>query len=120
MASVATDMGFIVWGNDQTTYGPVEYPTLVASGKADSDTADTWVYAGKSGSWQKAGEIRELQMFFRSRASGNAGSSSANAVNGVDIRALRRVKILANMTDAQLERFAQFMVVEQVPQWAII
>jgi CRP/FNR family cyclic AMP-dependent transcriptional regulator len=119
MASVATDTDFIVWGIDQTAYGPVELPTLVSWVKDERVTADTWVYAGKYGSWQKASSVPELQMFFRSRPSAETGGS-ANAVNGVDIRALRRVKILANMTDAQLERFAQFMVVEQVPQWTVI
>ena len=39
---------------------------------------------------------------------------------GLDPRALRRIKILACMTDDQLERFSQFMEVEKVPQWAVI
>jgi CRP-like cAMP-binding protein len=39
---------------------------------------------------------------------------------GLDPRALRRIKILAGMTDGQLERFAQFVEVEKVPQWSVI
>ena len=39
---------------------------------------------------------------------------------GLDPRALRRIKILANMTDDQLDRFAQFVEVEKVPQWSVI
>jgi len=38
----------------------------------------------------------------------------------MDPRALRRVKILAGMSEEQLERFAQFMQVEKIPQWAVI
>ena len=54
MAASATEAGFIVWGIDQTAYGPVELPTLVAWVKDERVTADTWVYAAKNSSWQKA------------------------------------------------------------------
>jgi hypothetical protein len=118
MASVATSTDFIVWGIDQAAYGPIELPTLVTWVKDERVTADTWVYAGKTSSWQKAGQIPELQMFFRPKANGAAGS--VQTVTGIDPRALRRVKILANMTDDQLERFTHYMEAEQVPQWAEI
>jgi cAMP-binding proteins - catabolite gene activator and regulatory subunit of cAMP-dependent protein kinases len=119
MASSVTEAVFIVWGIDQIAYGPVELPTLVSWVKDERVTADTWVYAGKSGAWQKASSVPELQMFFRSK-SGADSNKSAHAVNGIDIRALRRVKILANMNDDQLEKFCQFMVVEDVPQFGVI
>ena len=108
---------FIVWGVDQTAYGPVELPTLVSWVKDERVTADTWVFAGKTESWQKAVEVPELQMFFRSR---NNGGAPARTVTGVDPRALQRVKILAGLNDAQLQRFAEFMEVEQIPQWTVI
>jgi CRP-like cAMP-binding protein len=84
--------------------------------KDDRVTADTWVFAAKESAWMKANEVPELQMFFRSKP----GANSEAAVRGVDTRALRRVKILAGMSDQQLERFAQFMEVEKVPQWSVI
>ena len=68
MAAVSTDTGYIVWGIDQTAYGPVELPTLVAWVKDERVTVDTWIYAAKNASWQKAPDVPELQMFFRSRA----------------------------------------------------
>jgi hypothetical protein len=108
---------FIVWGLDQTAYGPVELPTLVSWVKDERVTADTWVYANKTGSWQKAVEVPELAMFFRG-ASGNA--ANAAAVTGFDPRALQRVRILAGMNEGQLQRFAEFMQVEKVPQWTVI
>jgi hypothetical protein len=123
MASIATDTdtGFIVWGIDQTTYGPVELPALVAWIKDERVTADTWLFVGKNCAWQKASEVPELQMFFRPKsAPGASGVANLQSVRGVDIRALRRVKILANMTDEQLERFARYMEVEKVPQWSVI
>jgi hypothetical protein len=116
MASVAATTDFIVWGFDQTTYGPVELPTLVSWIKDERVTADTWLFVGKSASWKKASEVPELQMFFRKKSAG----SGAGAINGIDPRALRRIKILASMTDEQLQRFAEFMEVEEVPQWSVI
>ena len=113
MASAAST-DFIVWGIDQTAYGPVELPALVSWIKDERVTSDTWVFVGKSNSWQKASDIPELQLFFRKK-----GAASA-AVTGVDPRALRRVKILAGMSEEQLERFARFMEVEKVPQWSVI
>jgi hypothetical protein len=116
MASSA-DADFIVWGVDQTAYGPVELPTLVSWVKDERVTAETWVFAGKTAAWLKAEHVPELQMFFRSKR--NGGPVAVNPA-GVDPRALRRVKILGGMSDEQLERFARFMQVEKIPQWAVI
>jgi hypothetical protein len=121
MAAVSTEADFIVWGLDQSAYGPVELPTLVAWVKDERVTADTWIYAAKTSAWQKAAEVPELQMFFRAKGPGAAGSTTnLTTPRGIDPRALRRIKILASMTDEQLERFSQFMEVEKVPQWAVI
>ena len=120
MASAAST-DFIVWGIDQTAYGPVELPTLVSWVKDERVTADTWVFVGKTNSWHKAPEVPELQMFFRNgKSKSGAGAPAVAAVSGVDPRALRRVKILAGMSDEQLEKFAGFMEVIKVPQWSVI
>jgi hypothetical protein len=121
MAAIGTETDFVVWGIDKTAYGPVELPTLVAWVKDERVTAETWVYAAKTGSWQKAADIPELQMFFRQRAQGAPGSSAdLTSPTGLDPRALRRIKILANLTDDQLDRFAHFMEVQKVSQWSVI
>jgi hypothetical protein len=60
-------------------------------------------------------------MFFRPKAGGGASvGTSLQTVTGIDPRALRRIKILAGLTDEQLTRFAEFMEVEKVPQWSIV
>jgi hypothetical protein len=121
MAAVSIDAGFIVWGIDQTAYGPVELPTLVSWVKDERVTADTWIYAAQNGSWQKAADVPELQMFFRSKGKGTSpGAAAMTTPRGIDPRALRRIKILAGMTDDQLERFAGFVEAEKVPQWSVI
>ena len=96
MASVAANTDFTVWGIDQTAYGPVELPTLVSWVKDERVTAETWIFAGRTGSWQKAVEVPELQMFFRPKATAPAING---AVGRIDARALRRVKILAGKAD---------------------
>src|ERR1019366_660732 len=121
MAAISMDAGFIVWGIDQTAYGPVELPTLVSWVKDERVTADTWIYAAKNSAWQKAADVPELQMFFPSKAAeASTGVSTMASVRGIDPRALRRIKILASMTDGQLERFAEFVEVEKVPQWTVV
>jgi CRP-like cAMP-binding protein len=122
MASIATtDNEFIVWGVDQAAYGPVELPTLVAWVKDERVTADTWVFAGKISSWQKAADVPELQMFFNRKLRGaTSGTEALQSLRGLDPRALRRIKILACMTDEQLERFVQFLEIEKIPQWTTI
>jgi hypothetical protein len=121
MAAISTETGFIVWGIDQTAYGPVELPTLVSWVKDERVTADTWIYAAKNSSWQKASEVPELQIFFRSKQGGVADDLAAlTTPRGLDPRALRRIKILGCMTDEQLEHFAQFVEMEKVPQWSVI
>ena len=121
MAAIATETGFVVWGIDQTAYGPVELPALVSWVKDERVTADTWIYAAKNGSWQKASDVPELQMFFRAKSgAASEGAAAMTTPRGIDPRALRRVKILAGMTEDQLERFAQFVEAERVPQWSVI
>src|SRR5512133_3041105 len=115
MTASAGKNDFIVWGIDQTAYGPVEIPDLVSWVKDGRVFADTWVFVGRSASWQKAGELPELQMFFsRHRAPGHAEP----AANRVSPGALRRIKILATLTNEQLEKFAGFAVMEKGPQWS--
>jgi hypothetical protein len=121
MAGTASDISFIIWGIDLVPYGPVELPTLVSWVKDERVTADSWVYAAKTSSWQKAAELPELQMFFRRRGKlGVPAGGAAGSPRGLDVRALRRIKILGNMTDEQLERFAEFMEVEKIPQWSVV
>jgi len=121
MAAQSRENDFIVWGIDQTPYGPVELPTLVSWVKDERVTADTWIFAEKTGDWLKASTLPELQMFFRSKPRSNSnGNGVAVSPRGIETGHLRRIKILASMTDEQLERFAGFMEVEKVPQWAVV
>jgi hypothetical protein len=118
MASVSPDAAFIVWGIDQTPYGPVELPTLVSWVRDERITTDTWIFAARERSWQKAVDLPELKRIFQDLRGSAANSSST--LQGVDKGALRRIKILAAMSDEQLARFAQFIEVEKVPTGAVV
>ena len=125
MNLVGVESGFVVWGADHAPYGPVELPTLVNWVKDERVKADTWVYDEKTQSWQLASQVPELRMFFQPKAASAPTlfppTPSALSVSAeIKLGALRRVKILANLDDQQLQRFAQFMEVERVPQWTVI
>jgi hypothetical protein len=105
---------FFIWGIDDSPYGPVELPTLVNWIKDERVLADTWVFARRDSTWQRAAEIPELKMFF--------GKKFSRTVDGQAITPgiLRRIKILSELNDAQLSHLADFLEVQRVDQWATV
>jgi hypothetical protein len=105
---------FFIWGIDDSPYGPVELPTLVNWIKDERVLADTWVFARRDSTWQRAADIAELKMFF--------GKKFSRSVDGQTITPgiLRRIKILAELNDAQLSHLADFLEVNRVPQWTMV
>ena len=102
-------------------YGPVEFSILTSWIREERVTAQTWIFVGESGSWHKAADISELQMLFGSKDPSSEVPSGSPVpatplVQGIKPGMLRRVKILADMTDQQLGRFIQFMEVQKVRQ----
>jgi hypothetical protein len=119
-----TGAGFKIWAVDNVVYGPVELPVLVGWVKEERVTADTWIYSEAHDSWSKAAKLPELQLFFHKKASrGDIASTPAaatDAAGALKPGSLRRIKILADMLDEQLEALARFMTVRQVRQWTEI
>lgn len=105
---------FFIWGIDDSPYGPVELPTLVNWIKDERVLANTWVYARRDSSWQRAADITELKMFF--------GKKFARPVEGsaTSPGTLRRIKILADLNDAQLSHLSDFMELQRIPQWSTV
>lgn len=119
MTSDQSAPGYQIWAVDGVVYGPVELPTLVEWIKDERVVADTWIYQEEADSWQKASQIPDLQMFFRPRSTPSrleVGERS-QPLSGASAGCLRRVKVLADLNDQQLERFAQFMEIKGVRQW---
>jgi hypothetical protein len=102
---------YFIWGIDDSPYGPVELPTLVNWIKDERVLANTWVYSRRDSNWIRAADITELKMFF-----GKKFDRSADA-SGITPGALRRIKILADLNDAQLSHLSDFMELQRVPQW---
>lgn len=105
---------FFIWGIDDAPYGPVELPVLVNWIKDERVAADTWIFARNAGTWQRAGDIAEIRNCF---GQNSAPSSSANSRAGITPGSLRRIKILADMNDAQLAHLADFLEKQRIPQW---
>ncbi len=115
--------GFRIWAVDNVVYGPVELPMLVGWVKEERVTANTWVFSEKDDTWRKASQVSELKMFFQPKgaqpaAPAEAGVSDDTATFAKRPGSLRRVRIFADFSDAQLERFVQFMEVQRIKQWA--
>ena len=105
---------YFIWGIDDSPYGPVELPTLVNWIKDERVLANTWVYSRRDSKWQLAEDIAELKMFF--------GRKFDRSAEGPAITpgSLRRIKILADLNDAQLSHLSDFMEMQRVPQWSVV
>ncbi|HTR43972.1 MAG TPA: cyclic nucleotide-binding domain-containing protein [Pseudomonadales bacterium] len=99
---------YYIWGIDNSPYGPVELPMLldwIAEGRV---LADTWVFEKTAGNWGKANQFKELQEHFR--------LDTEFIQRELTPASLRRIKILANLKDAQLAHLADYMELENVGQ----
>src|SRR6266576_2258895 len=113
MATHLDGAQFFIWGIDQSAYGPVELPMLVSWIQDERVLAETWVFLERDVAWRRAADLPELQMFFHRQP-------AAAAPAGFQAGSLRRVKILAGLSDAQLQRLAQLMELQRVAQWSVI
>jgi CRP-like cAMP-binding protein len=105
---------FFIWGIDDSPYGPVELPTLVNWIKDERVLAETWVYTRRDSAWQRASDITELKMFFGKKF------ARPSAEAGLTPGSLRRIKILADLNDAQLSHLSDFLEPQNIPQWSMV
>ncbi len=112
--------GYMIWGVDNVVYGPVDLPTLIVWVKDERVSTHTWVYVQAESQWQRAQNISQLQMFFTPSAGspGKTFALSSDPGIGITIKpgTLRRVKILAGLSDDQLQRFLDLMEPQKVAQ----
>ena len=103
---------YYIWGIDNSPYGPVELPMLldwIAEGRV---VANTWVFEKNAGNWVRADQFKELQEHFR--------LDTEFIQRELTPASLRRIKILANLKDAQLAHLADYMEMENVAQHAAV
>ena len=116
MASNGKKVGFKIWAVDNVVYGPVELPTLVEWVQANRVTAGTWIFCEKDDCWQKAAALSELHLFFQRKPEQPINP----AASAVPPAALRRVKILADLSDEDLARLLTFTEIQTARQWTPI
>lgn len=124
MSSDATssDTGYRIWAADKAVYGPVELPMLVSWIKEERVLGDTWIFTDADSQWRRASEIPELQMFFNRGGASSSGNSQALPAakapgTGEKPGVLRRIKLLAELTDEQLARFSAYLERVEIRQW---
>ena len=105
-----------VWAADNAAYGPVELPVVSDWIKDERVTAGTWIFPEGTGVWAKAAEIPELQMLFSAGAQASTEKTEGDAPRGPDgihPGNLRRIKILAELSDDELSTLLQYFEVQQ-------
>jgi len=117
MESQAFGDVYFIWGVDDSPYGPVELPVLIDWIADERVVPETWVFARNAGNWQRAAEIPELKNHFSLKLSAVPGASSRV---GIKPGSLRRIKILADLKDAQLAHLAEYMELQEVSQWSVL
>lgn len=108
--------GYRIWGVDGVVYGPVELPNLIQWIQEDRVFKENWIFVEQEDIWRRAEQLPELQMIF-SRRTASPPTADPPPPLGIKPGALRRVKILAGLSDEQLARFVAYMTVESVSQW---
>jgi CRP/FNR family cyclic AMP-dependent transcriptional regulator len=118
IGQVEEECGYKIWAVDDVVYGPVDMPTLVEWVKEERVLVDTWIFDMQRGAWEKAGQMAELRLIFgRLETAAGGAREHAPLVAGIKPGMLRRVKILGEMSDQELGRFAQFMEVQNASQF---
>lgn len=108
---------FRTWGNDNIAYGPVELPPLVDWVRQGRVLRNTWVFREDKGEWNRAADMAELKILFKSKPT---GAASAAPAHGITPGSLRRMKVFADMDERQLASFLQYMEVLKLMPNAVV
>ncbi|HEX3624201.1 MAG TPA: cyclic nucleotide-binding domain-containing protein [Verrucomicrobiae bacterium] len=102
------EASYYIWGIDNSPYGPIDLSLLAEWIKDGRVIGDTWVFERNADKWGKASQFPELQASFQSVPETTAAPALTPGL-------IRRIKILGNLSDAQLARLADFMELQQWP-----
>jgi hypothetical protein len=114
-----------IWAENMSAGAPLELPALVTAIKSGKVQAGTWLYLDHERTWRQASQVPELNMFFRGGSSRAAaapagGGGASAAQTHLKPGTLRRIKLLAELNDQQLETFVGLMEVLSFPQFAAV
>jgi CRP-like cAMP-binding protein len=115
---IDTSGGYLAWGTDLISYGPVELPTMVTWIKQGRVTSNTWIFKENAGTWTRASDLGELKLLFKSKAPASAEPS----VGGVGIKpgSLRRIKMLADVEERLLASLLPYLEVVRVEAFGTV
>ena len=108
---------YFIWGVDDSPYGPVELPVLINWIHDERVVPETWVFSRQANHWLRASELPELKEQFTSKFAGLPDTSHRV---GLKPGSLRRIKILADLSDAQLAHLAEYLELQEVSQWSVL
>jgi hypothetical protein len=108
---------YFIWGLDDAPYGPVELTVLKGWIQDERVLPDTWIFARHAGNWQRAADLPELRDCFQHHELPEVTKPFRKSIAP---GCLRRIKILADLKDAQLAHLAEFLDMQDVPQWTVI
>ena len=109
MQTTTSEPTYRIWGTDNVMTGPANLPALTDWAKARRVTPDTWVFNELRQSWKQAAAMPELNIIFGSHQRARNTVVLRAREMGVTPEVLRRIKILSQMDDNQLERFIEFI-----------
>lgn len=106
--------GFRIWAADDVVYGPVELPVLISWVQEERVLADTWIYSESQQRWGRAALVPELLIFFPSHQ--EPTPAEPGGPQPLKPGALRRIKLLADLNELQLEQFSRVLEPMEVRQ----
>jgi CRP-like cAMP-binding protein len=117
MEAQASENIYFIWGVDDSPYGPVELPVLIDWIRDERVVPETWIFSRSAANWMRASELPELKNNFTLKF-----TSVPETTHRVGIKpgSLRRIKILADLKDAQLAHLAEYMELQEVTQWSVL
>jgi CRP-like cAMP-binding protein len=114
MQTTTSEPTYRIWGADNVMSSLANLPTLTDWAKARRVTANTWVFNELRQAWIQAGAMPELNLIFGSHQHARNTVMLRAREMGVTPEVLRRIKILSQMDDNQLERFVEFIELQPV------
>ena len=108
-----------VWSSKSDELPKMELPALVSSIKAGEVQARSWIFSETDETWRRAAEVSELKMFFKTtppdqKEQGTVGTPTLKPGT------LRRIKMLAEMDETQLEAFVRVVEVMRFPAFSTV
>lgn len=103
---------YYLWGPDHQTEGPAELPAVVNWVRQGRVTAASWLYRDDAQAWRRAADWPELKPVLAPRGTVTPA--------GLTPEQLRRIRIFADLTPAQLASLLNYLEPVEVRQFSTL